>query len=257
MAFQARGRLLRRPTVVPVGRRSRLVAHLRERGSSLVVYANPHDHAEIGLWERLLGPGDLFVDVGANVGSYSMWAAELGAEVVAFEPDAGARARLRANARLNGFDIDIRPQIVSATVGRARMTRGLDAMNHIAVGAGDDAQEATTLDVALAGRTHVRGVKVDVEGFERLVLEGAEELLREHRIDVVQLEWNRLSLDHMGEPRGRAGEILTGHGYHLLRPDGTADFRRLQADVFAVSPACLDEVLALVGRGVSAVIAGT
>ena len=49
--------------------------------------------------------GDLFVDVGANVGSYSIWATELGAEVIALEPAEDTFALLEENAALNGYPI--------------------------------------------------------------------------------------------------------------------------------------------------------
>ena len=38
------------------------------------------------VWQQALRPGDLFVDVGANIGSYAIWAADLGADVIALEP---------------------------------------------------------------------------------------------------------------------------------------------------------------------------
>ena len=52
--------------------------------------------------KRLFGPSTLFVDVGANVGTYSLWAAELGATVISVEPNGEARSQLLENAALNG-----------------------------------------------------------------------------------------------------------------------------------------------------------
>lgn len=53
--------------------------------------------------EAEVKPGDVFWDVGANVGVYSLYAAKLGAQVVAFEPHVGTAASLIRNIRRNGL----------------------------------------------------------------------------------------------------------------------------------------------------------
>src|ERR1700735_3017077 len=85
-SFQVRGRVLHRRTLARLGRESMIWADLHRTGASRVVYANPPDHDEMLVWRNYLRPCDLFVDVGSNIGSYSVWTAELGAEVIAMEP---------------------------------------------------------------------------------------------------------------------------------------------------------------------------
>lgn len=53
--------------------------------ASTVVYANLPAYSEMLAWRRIIRPGDVFIDVGANVGSYGLWAADHGACVLAFE----------------------------------------------------------------------------------------------------------------------------------------------------------------------------
>jgi FkbM family methyltransferase len=55
----------------------------------MVMYANPPDLPEMLVWRRALRDDGLFVDVGANAGTYTLWAAELGTEIIALEPAAG------------------------------------------------------------------------------------------------------------------------------------------------------------------------
>ena len=81
--FQISGRLLHRRTVARLGEHSSLWVDLHRTGASKVVYGNPPDYPEMLVWQQALQSGDLFVDVGANVGSYTIWAADLGAEVIA------------------------------------------------------------------------------------------------------------------------------------------------------------------------------
>ena len=104
--FQVRGRVLRKPTLTTLGERSCVWARLHHSGTSKVVYANPPDHPEMLVWRRFLQPRDLFIDVGANAGSYTIWAAELGADVIALEPAADTFALLLENIALNGYRVE-------------------------------------------------------------------------------------------------------------------------------------------------------
>ena len=84
--FQTRGRLLHQRTLARLGDRSMVWVDLHRPAASKVLYANPPDHPEMLVWRQVLRPGDLFIDVGANIGTYTIWAGELGAEVIALEP---------------------------------------------------------------------------------------------------------------------------------------------------------------------------
>jgi hypothetical protein len=123
-------------------------------------------------------------------------------------------------------------------------TKDLDTLNRLVVGDSIGVSEAVhavpveTLD-AVVGERSVAGLKVDVEGAERLVLEGARRALAEHRISLLQLEWNSASLSVLGEDRSPVAELLTSSGYRLYRAnlDGTlspvGDRPTYGADVFA------------------------
>ena len=94
------------------------------------------------------------------------------------------------------------------------------------------------MDNVLGDRT-ADGVKIDVEGAERLVLEGAQRCLAEHRIRMLQLEWNEMSQPMLGEDRAPVARLLLDHGYRLFRPDRAGDLESLDdngfgPDVFAL-----------------------
>jgi len=241
VAFQVRGRL-GRPTYATLGRRSRMLAELHHTAAAKVVYANPPDWPEMLAWRRILRPGDLFVDVGANVGAYALWAAELDADVIAVEPDPGAVLRLRCNAGMNDYPVEILECALADRAGEMALTAGLDVTNHLVLGVAHGATrrvEVRTLDEVL-GERRAAGMKVDVEGAERLVLDGGSRALAERRVGVIQLEWNDLCRTVLHETREPIVRLLAGFGYGFRRPDGygrliEADPSGYGTDLFAVA----------------------
>ncbi|CAN5699515.1 hypothetical protein BH18ACT17_BH18ACT17_11830 [soil metagenome] len=210
-------------------------AHVGRAAAMKVVYGSPPDWNEMRAWERLLQPDELFIDVGANVGTYALWAAHLGCRVVAIEPDAETCRLLVENVALNpGARIAVRRTALTDHIGSVRMTTGLDSMNHL----GDGPEvPATTLD-AVIGDQDVAGVKIDVEGFEELVMVGAHEPLLSRRVRAFQLEWNDFSVGRMGTDRSGIERMLTDAGYVLLRPDMEGALRATRTafgpDIFAL-----------------------
>lgn len=232
---QADGRIRGRVTPVPLGDHSRLFAEVGSHASTLVAYANPPDFNEWQVWKRRLRRGDLFVDVGANIGTYTVLAIDVGAQVVAVEPQADAVERLRQNLDLNGYDAEI---VVAALVGEEATSVSLagDGTTAFVDFAAVGTTPATTLDAVLDGR-EVAGIKVDVEGAELEVLKGAQDSLKNRRLALIQLEWNDCSLDNYGVPRSDTQEFLEQFGYALFRPDGKGNLvpcdGSLGSDVFA------------------------
>ena len=214
---------------------------LHYTAASKVVYANPPDWAEMMIWRKKLKPGDLFVDVGSNVGAYALWAADCGATVIAIEPDRDTAEILRENVALNRLPVTVIEGALGAAAGCLTLSQGLDSTNRLLLD--HDAKGQTvpvqTLDSVLAGRT-AAGVKVDVEGAERLVLEGARESLNDARVEIFQLEWNAMSQTVLHEDRAPLFEILSKYGYRLYRPDVYGFLhptgKEFGSDVFAFAP---------------------
>jgi FkbM family methyltransferase len=215
--YQARVRLLRRRAIAQLGDRSRLWVDLHRTGASMVMYANPPDLPEMLVWRRTLGPGSLFVDVGANVGTYTIWAAERGAEVLALEPAADTFGLLLENVALNGYRVTAVQAAAGDHCGTARFSAGRDAGNHLDPH-GPVETELVTID-SLVGERYVTGMKVDVEGFELDVLRGCTRALAEHRIGLIQLEWNAMSQFSLGTDRRPLADLLARYSYQLFRPD--------------------------------------
>jgi FkbM family methyltransferase len=215
--YQVQARLLHRRAVARLGERSRLWVDLHRTAASMVMYANPPDLPEMLVWHRALRGGGLFVDVGANVGTYTLWAAELGAEVIALEPAADTFGLLLENIALNRYPVTSVRAAAGDHCGTARFTVNLDAGNSLAED-GPVLTDLVTVD-SLIGDRRVTGMKVDVEGFEIDVLRGCARALAERRIDLIQLEWNEKSASAVGTDRRPIAEFLSRYGYLLYRPD--------------------------------------
>jgi FkbM family methyltransferase len=240
--FQMLGRVLGWRSRAPVGAHSAIEADARVYHSARAMYANPVDWNEMLAWKRVLGPGSVFVDVGANVGLYTIWCLEAGAEVIALEPSRIARERLLSNLTLNGYRAEVVAAAAGETEGTLRLTSGLDNQNHLLLSGNSDGLESEevpvlTLDQLVGDRT-IDGLKVDVEGAELLVMKGARRLLSERRIKLIQLEWNESSLALLEQDRTPIAELLSSHGYALFRPDERGRLAPVSdlgfgADVFA------------------------
>jgi FkbM family methyltransferase len=208
----------------------------------LAAYAPQPDYAEWEAWKRLLGPGSVFVDVGANVGIYTLLANEVGAQTISVEPVDENVRRLEENLGLNGYASEIWPCAACAEKTTLRFSSDQNAaMNYIG-GDGSIEVRGETYDTIMGGR-HARGVKVDVEGAERQVLEGARQSMANGLVDVWQLEWNEMARENFGESRDGAAAILRQYGYDLFRPTRNgllvASDGAEGSDVFAVRPGAL------------------
>jgi FkbM family methyltransferase len=193
-AWQAKSRLTSEPILVDFVGGSKLVVSRGQTGATGNIYTGLHELPEMALVLHTLRPEDLFVDVGANVGSYTIIAAcAVGARCIAFEPDSKTVEALRANVTANSAEgrVDIRQSVVGDQVGEATFTIGRDTHNHV-VDPGTDHSvtiPATTLDAALEGESPTI-IKVDVEGYEQAVLRGASNVMSNPRLLAAILETN-------------------------------------------------------------------
>jgi FkbM family methyltransferase len=180
-------------------------------------YFGRPDWWEFAFLERFLRPGDTVIDVGANVGVYTLFLAKLVGPtgvVIACEPDAGNRAALRANLARNRFThVEVVAAAVGDRDGTVQFLSGRQTQSRIA-GAGEHACAATplaTLDGLCRDRTPVFA-KVDVEGFEDAVVRGARGLMQRGLPPVWQLEVDPAR----GAQLARLAAALAASGYRCF-----------------------------------------
>jgi FkbM family methyltransferase len=209
------------PVVIPLGSTSKIWGGLEYASSILVAYGNPPDWPEWQFWRRRLKPGDLFVDVGANIGIYSILAAELGCRVIAIEPDSSSLNALYKNIDLNGMQDSI--QVVEAAAtdfdGWMPFNSGKDALGHLSRDGEVGLENVKCFKLDDLVKEEINGLKIDVEGSELNVLRGATKLLDSGKVKCAQIEWNDRARINFGETRDATATFLQQKGMLLSRPD--------------------------------------
>ena len=181
---------------------SRLAVKPGMHGATQNIYCGLQDFEEMSFLLHFLSNGDLFVDVGANVGTYTVLAAAaVGARVIAFEPIPSSFETLIENIELNAVKNRVIPKRIGVAdqPGIAFFTDCLDTQNHIV--RNPDHSESTrqcivdNLDGVL-GDNIPRLIKIDVEGYEFAVIEGAAKLLQDKTLEAIIIELNGCGLKY-------------------------------------------------------------
>lgn len=174
-----------------------------------------------------LAAGDVFFDVGANVGFFSLLAGRIvgpSGAVSAFEPVPANVARIRANARRNGLaNIDVLEVALSDAGGTTTLLLAAHPGGAAVASAGAppdaigsiEVTTATVDDLVDAGRVRPPTlVKIDVEGAECEVIEGMKRTLRTHR-PVVICEIDGEEPVALAAKRSRILGLLRAAGYMI------------------------------------------
>lgn len=190
---------------------------------------------------KSLRPGDVVVDVGANVGYYTIIAGKLVGEtgrVYAFEPDPVSFELLRRNVRLNGLDnVFLEQKAVSNEKGTLELFIAEENKGDHRIYQPEGEQresvtvEAVSLDDYFKGSDEtVDFVKVDTQGAEVLILQGMEQLLRRSNEIVMAFEYSPRHVSGLGFTGGDLLDAIDSHQLKMFDLGmGGPEVRRIQA----------------------------
>lgn len=221
-------------------------------GVTLFYVVREEYEPEVTFLEKFVGPGETFVDAGANCGVYTIAAAHfVGPQgcVLAFEPGESSLAMLRKNVALNGFaQVRVFPLALSEKSGSARLYAHGHGASSFTLGQTEEGRqlsftiETVTLDAILAqeGILRVDAIKMDVEGAEELILRGARELFERCRPKVI-FEINPDAISRLQLSERGAWDFLARRGYRFfsMQDDGALnaiETRPDSANVVALHP---------------------
>jgi FkbM family methyltransferase len=183
---------------------------------------------------RYLRPGDRVIDVGANIGSFAIPAAREVTDtgrVYAIEPHPRIFEYCRRNVRLNRLtNVELFQTALGPEAGVTRLSDRLnDTMNYVDPEAGTIEVPVTRLDDLPLGDGPIALLKIDTEGFEKFVLEGAPATLA--RTLCVYYEALQRHWDRYGYGLSAVNGLLRGHGFTILLAEDEGRLCR-------VPPAC-------------------
>ena len=179
------------------------------------------------------GSQPVTLDVGANLGLYTLVAARYSGQVHAFEPYPPVLARLRHTLESNQVpNVTVHPVGLGATAADLPFAAppddnlGLGSFEHAIGGAGDQRLKVVAGDTYLreAGVAHVDFIKMDIEGFEKPALAGLRQTLQRDR-PIVLLEVST----NPGEP----GLFASAEDLRAAFPEGYALFDFVPLDMGA------------------------
>lgn len=183
-----------------------------------------HDQDAFALIRSRVQPGDTFVDVGANVGIFSLTASQVvgpTGRVISVEPNPSTFGRLSRTVKENSIS-----QITLCNVGLAETSAKVELFTGTSEG-NDTASmlpgvstKSVTVDVLpldlLAeqlGVERIAYMKVDVDGYEHNVFAGAKKLMASGKIRLLQCEFSDLHLRLVGSTPQGLHDVITGYGF--------------------------------------------
>lgn len=179
---------------MPFGEQSKILAKKGLTGATGNIYCGLHEFNDMAFLLHFLRKDDMFLDIGANIGSYTILAAsEVGAKTISFEPIPSTFKILEKNIAINKINDLVEPKNkgVGSTNGVIRFTSGLDTVNHVA-----SENDSNTVDVAVVSIDSEVNIskpcliKIDVEGFETEVIRGMSQTLKNENVKAIIIELN-------------------------------------------------------------------
>jgi FkbM family methyltransferase len=224
MGWQFYKRLAHRYLDLPLLPNVKLRCHPDSYSAGAVLYCGLYDYDEMNFLLRYLRAEDSFLDIGANIGVYTLLAASKihSGSIYSFEALPKNYERLQENVKLNKFEqVKTHAIAVSNQTGTVglNLAEG-DSMPFITHSATDKTitVPTDTLDNLLQNQplANLTLAKMDIEGAEILALKGALSLLKQQRPHVWILEIND-TVSHFGHQKQDLVDFLYGYGYNLYR----------------------------------------
>lgn len=221
---------------------TKLVVKKGLKGATGNIYTGLHEFSDMGFLLHFLRKEDLFFDIGANIGSYSILAAGCkGTRTVAFEPIPSTFEWLRKNINVNNLnDIVKGCQIgIGSSKGIYHFSKFYDTVNHVVINP-ENKESEEIIEVPVENfdtMAQIEGipnlVKIDVEGFETEVLNGMSQSLKSGNLNAIIIELNgsggrygfeekliheKLLINNFRpyryDPFARKLELIQNHGSH-------------------------------------------
>lgn len=219
--WQINSRLSRFPILYPITSNAKIFVWKGLTGATGNLYCGLMEYEDMGFLLHYLKSSDLFIDIGANVGAYTVLASgEINAKSISIEPIPSTYRKLIDNIAINHLDDKVTALNIGLGKEEASMkfTKSLDTVNHVAVEGEKDIIEVqvNTLDGICPSMPNF--LKIDVEGFETEVLLGAPKVMASEELNAIIIELNG-SGKRYGFDEDKIHESLVQYGFNPHRYD--------------------------------------
>lgn len=227
--WQIASRVLNEAVAVPYVNNSRIFVRRGLHASTSTYYTGLKEFADMGFAMHLLRSEDIFIDIGANIGVFTVLAsAGAGATVYAFEPFPSTYMHLMDNINLNHGHIHVFP--FQICIGDSdgdiefEIDRRSSSRNHVRPENSDDRYTAGVIRVPIRTLDSIIDrpaicLKIDVEGYESSVIAGAQSTLDSSSLCAVIIEMNPAALKNYGHDPSELHLHMLSKGFSTYRYD--------------------------------------
>ncbi len=220
--WQFQSRLDKGVHIVSFVENTKLAAQNGMKGATGNIYTGLHEFNDMGFLLHFLRnteteKNDYFMDIGANIGSYTILAAGvIGTQTTSIEPIPITYQKLQKNIQLNNLSTKATALNIGlgAEKGVLQFTKSLDTINHVAT---EETPQDQRIDVLIEKLDDIAIkipilVKIDVEGFETEVINGGETIFASPLQKAIIIELNG-SGDRYGYDESKIHQKLENWGY--------------------------------------------
>jgi len=205
---------------------------INDRGVERQLYLyGTYEAGTLSIMEKCLRKGDIFIDVGANIGLMSIFASQIvgsNGKIYSFEPEPETFAILKKNIEINKIE---NIYIYNFALGDKKSKAFIYTNPYAGRGSASlikpvDQKDSKKYEVSIETlddfiSTHdikkVRMLKIDVEGWELNVLKGADRLLKSSQAPIISIEYSKFTQAKGGKLLDLYYYILSINNYHIYK----------------------------------------
>lgn len=224
------------PSVITLsGSNIKCVCYPESSYSGMVVYNNLPEYPEMLFLGKVLKPQSVFLDVGANIGVFTLMAASKikSGKIYSFEPVASVLSILHNNVRLNNLEdrVTIVEKVASDQTGYERfVSHEISEYSHISVDKSSKTVRIPSIRLDTFCKENkinfIDVVKIDVEGAELKVLKGMEDYLKFGKVGFLIVELNKRNILFEGGSN-QVIDYLTNFGYRIYKIKNDLKLKKL------------------------------
>ena len=183
------------PIIYQYTENAKLIVRKGLTGATGNLYCGLMEFNDMAFLLHFLKRTDLFIDIGANIGAYTLLASsEIKANTISIEPLEDTFKILMDNIYINKIQDNVKAYNIGlgSEISKIHFTKSLDTINHVATKDEINTVEVQidTLDNILINEQCPALIKIDVEGFENEVISGAEKTLANKSLKAIIIELN-------------------------------------------------------------------